>query len=122
MIDITQVILELDAALVRIDPPVEGYRDNERSLVATDGSETIKFVKDGLAVYTRRQTKLRSALASLRALNDDGYPTDIHFTATAEVASVLARQLASQNAAFATITPVGEAVSAEVDLGTVTPT
>lgn len=118
---IEQLIEEMEAARSRLVAPWEGYKDNARSLIGSDGQETITFVNEAVNLYARRESRLQNSLSALRSLQDDGYPADLHFTASAAVASVLGGQVDSQKAAFATITPVGEAANAEVSLGSVTP-
>lgn len=118
---ITDLIAELDAADEALLPPLEGFRDLSRALTPRDGGEATQFVDSAINTLVARQSAINNARSVLRTLVGTGYPEAIVFAPNPETQAVVRGQLETITAAIGTIKPLGEAVSADVQLGTPVP-
>lgn len=118
---IDEMLAEIDAAQAEMEPIFEGWQDYQRTLTEKDGSATRQAVGEAINVFDTRLKNLATAETALLALKANGHPEVIQISVTADVEAVLQSNLESVTAAFDTVVAKGEAVAADVDLGTVTP-
>lgn len=103
---VSDAIVEIDAQLVALAKPHEGWRDFYKLNLKPDAG---RYAGDRIVVYDRREALLNQARAALVALDADGHPGIAPAPTTAEIYADLRDNDATINAAFSE-TPAPPAV------------